>query len=75
MTASMDHRPLGRSGLVVSRVGLGCNNFGRRIGPDAARAVIDAAVDAGVTLLDTSDSSATPTRSSASRSTAAATRS
>lgn len=54
--ASSDPRPLGTSGLVVSRVGLGCNNFGRRVGPDDARAVVDAAPDEGVTLFDTSDS-------------------
>jgi aryl-alcohol dehydrogenase-like predicted oxidoreductase len=56
MASSLDHRSLGASGLVVSRVGLGCNNFGTRIGPDKARAVIDAAVDQGITLFDTSDS-------------------
>jgi aryl-alcohol dehydrogenase-like predicted oxidoreductase len=56
VTASLDHRPLGTSGLVVSRVGLGCNNFGRRIGLDDARAVVDAALDEGITLFDTSDS-------------------
>jgi aryl-alcohol dehydrogenase-like predicted oxidoreductase len=56
VTASLDHRPLGTSGLVVSRVGLGCNNFGRRIGLDQARAVVDAAFDEGVTLFDTADS-------------------
>jgi aryl-alcohol dehydrogenase-like predicted oxidoreductase len=41
---------------VVSVVGLGCNNFGRRIDLDATRAVVDAALDEGVTLFDTSDS-------------------
>ncbi len=46
---------LGSSGLAVSRVGLGCNNFGRRLDLDATKAVIDAALDAGVTLLDTAD--------------------
>ena len=51
----MSYRRLGSSGLVVSTVGLGCNNFGRRIGLDATRAVVDAALDAGVTLLDTAD--------------------
>jgi aryl-alcohol dehydrogenase-like predicted oxidoreductase len=55
-SSSPDHRPLGTSGLVVSRVGLGCNNFGLRIGADEARAVIDAALDEGITLFDTSDS-------------------
>jgi aryl-alcohol dehydrogenase-like predicted oxidoreductase len=50
----MRYRQLGESGLTVSVVGLGCNNFGR-IGLDETRAVIDAALDAGVTLLDTAD--------------------
>jgi aryl-alcohol dehydrogenase-like predicted oxidoreductase len=48
-------RRLGRSGLVVSVVGLGCNNFGRRIGVEETRAVVRAALDAGVTLFDTAD--------------------
>jgi aryl-alcohol dehydrogenase-like predicted oxidoreductase len=51
----MRYRSLGHSGLVVSVVGLGCNNFGRRLDVQQARAVVDAAVEAGVTLLDTSD--------------------
>ena len=52
----MRYRALGRSGLVVSVAGLGCNNFGRRLEADATRAVVDAAIDAGITLLDTADS-------------------
>src|SRR5690606_32328195 len=56
MTLADDLRPPGTSGRVVSRVGLGCNNFGRRIGPEQTRAVVHAALDAGVTLFDTSDS-------------------
>jgi aryl-alcohol dehydrogenase-like predicted oxidoreductase len=51
----MRTRRLGRSGLVVSVVGLGCNNFGRRIGLEQTRTVVRAALDAGVTLFDTSD--------------------
>jgi aryl-alcohol dehydrogenase-like predicted oxidoreductase len=51
----MRTRRLGRSGLVVSVVGLGCNNFGRRIGLEETRAVVRSALDAGVTLFDTSD--------------------
>ena len=51
----MRYRSLGNSGLVVSVAGLGCNNFGRRVGLDATRAVVDAALEAGVTLLDTAD--------------------
>jgi aryl-alcohol dehydrogenase-like predicted oxidoreductase len=39
----------------VSVVGLGCNNFGGRLDVDATRAVVDAAIDAGITLFDTSD--------------------
>lgn len=54
--SEMRYRRLGDSGLVVSVVGLGCNNFGRRIDLDATRAVVDAAQDQGITLLDTSDS-------------------
>ena len=52
----MSYRPLGDSGLMVSAVGVGCNAFGRRIGLDAVRGIVDAADDTGVTFLDTSDS-------------------
>jgi aryl-alcohol dehydrogenase-like predicted oxidoreductase len=41
--------------LQVSLVGLGCNNFGGRIDADATRRVVDAAIDAGITLFDTAD--------------------
>jgi len=51
----MRYRPLGNSGLVVSVVGLGCNNFGRRLDLAGTRAVVEAAIDCGVTLLDTAD--------------------
>jgi len=51
----MDYRPLGNSGLHVSVVGLGCNNFAGRIDLAASRAVIEAALDAGITLFDTAD--------------------
>ena len=51
----MRYRPLGQSGLLVSVVGLGCNNFGGRIDVAATRAVVDAAIDVGITLFDTSD--------------------
>jgi aryl-alcohol dehydrogenase-like predicted oxidoreductase len=51
----MRYRPLGDSGLLVSVLGLGCNNFGGRLDEPGARAVVDAAMDAGVTLFDTSD--------------------
>jgi aryl-alcohol dehydrogenase-like predicted oxidoreductase len=52
----MRYRSLGTSGLVVSVAGLGCNNVGRRLDVDATRAVVDAAMEAGITLLDTADS-------------------
>ncbi|HEY5359034.1 MAG TPA: aldo/keto reductase [Streptosporangiaceae bacterium] len=51
----MRYRALGSSGLVVSVAGLGCNNFGRRLNVEATRAVVDAAIDSGITLLDTAD--------------------
>ena len=47
---------LGASGLRVSRVGLGCNNFGGRIGFEETRAVVEAALDAGITFFDTAES-------------------
>jgi aryl-alcohol dehydrogenase-like predicted oxidoreductase len=49
------YRPLGSSGLVVSVVGLGTNNVGWRLDADATKAVVDAAQDAGITLIDTAD--------------------
>ena len=51
----MRYRPLGDSGLMVSVVGLGCNNFGGRLDLERTRAVVEAALAAGVTLLDTAD--------------------
>jgi aryl-alcohol dehydrogenase-like predicted oxidoreductase len=53
--ADMRYRRLGRSGLVVSVVGVGGNNFGRKVDAAGTRAVVDAAIDAGVTLFDTAD--------------------
>src|ERR1700749_5262392 len=51
----MRYRTLGDSGLLVSVVGLGCNNFGGRLDNARTRAVIDAAIDEGITLFDTAD--------------------
>ncbi len=51
----MKTRQLGRSGLTVSEVGLGCNNFGGRLDLDGTREVIHAALDAAITLFDTAD--------------------
>ncbi len=51
----MDTRNLGGSGLRVSAVGLGCNNFGQRTDPETSRKVIHKAIDLGITLFDTAD--------------------
>jgi aryl-alcohol dehydrogenase-like predicted oxidoreductase len=49
----VDTRTIGS--LTVSTVGVGCNNFGGRLGPDQTAAVVHAALDAGITLFDTAD--------------------
>lgn len=51
----MKYRNLGKSGLEVSEVGLGCNNFGRRWDYERSKTIIDAALDNGVNFLDTAD--------------------
>ena len=51
----MKTRNLGKSGLTVSIVGLGCNNFGLLTNLEESRAVIDKAIDLGITLFDTAD--------------------
>jgi len=51
----MRDRPLGTTGLRVSALGLGCNNFGVRLDAAAARRIIGAALDAGITFFDTAD--------------------
>ena len=51
----MELRNLGRSGLRVSLVGLGCNNFGMRLDANQTADVVHAALDAGITLFDTAD--------------------
>jgi aryl-alcohol dehydrogenase-like predicted oxidoreductase len=51
----MNSRPLADSGLEVSVCGLGGNNFGRRLDLDGTQAVVDAALDQGVTFFDTAD--------------------
>src|ERR1051326_5911659 len=51
----MLQRAFGSTGLQVSAVGLGCNNFGVRLDRAATTAVVRAALDAGVTLFDTAD--------------------
>ena len=49
----MEYKNLGNSGLRVSVVGLGCNNFGRRCDQEQTTAVVHQALDLGVTLFDT----------------------
>ena len=51
----MHSQELDSSGLQVTRVGLGCNNFGGRLDLERTRAVVDAALEAGITFLDTAD--------------------
>ncbi len=51
----MLQRSFGTTGLQVSAVGLGCNNFGVRLDRAATAAVVHAALDAGITLFDTAD--------------------
>ena len=51
----MEYRNLGSSGLRVSLVGLGCNNFGMRLELEQTRAVVDRAFDRGITFFDTAD--------------------
>jgi aryl-alcohol dehydrogenase-like predicted oxidoreductase len=51
----LEFRNLGVSGLRVSAIGLGCNNFGGRIDLEATRKVMHKALDLGITLFDTAD--------------------
>ncbi|BCJ64547.1 aldo/keto reductase [Polymorphospora rubra] len=51
----MRYRRLGDSGLVVSVVGIGCNNFGRKLDAAGTKAVVDAAIESGINFFDTAD--------------------
>ena len=51
----MEYKNLGNTGLKVSAVGIGCNNFGMRCDEDAAGAVVGTALDCGVNFFDTAD--------------------
>jgi len=53
--AEVPKRLLGDDGPVVSVIGLGCNNFGRRVDLEGTRAVVDAALEEGITFFDTAD--------------------
>jgi aryl-alcohol dehydrogenase-like predicted oxidoreductase len=49
----MEYRQLGASGLTLSAIGLGCNNFGMRIDEPASAAVVNQALESGITHFDT----------------------
>ncbi len=51
----MEYRQLGRSGLTVSTVGLGCNNFGMRIDAEQSAEVVHQAIESGITFFDTAE--------------------
>jgi aryl-alcohol dehydrogenase-like predicted oxidoreductase len=51
----MIYQQLGLSGLTVSTIGIGCNNFGARMPDEDVPAVVNTAIDAGITLFDTAD--------------------
>jgi aryl-alcohol dehydrogenase-like predicted oxidoreductase len=51
----MEYRAVGLSGLRVSVIGLGCNNFGRQCDLDTSRDIVRTALDAGVTFFDTAN--------------------
>jgi aryl-alcohol dehydrogenase-like predicted oxidoreductase len=53
--STLEQRRLGKSGLYVSEVGIGCNNFGGRIDAAGTQAVVDAALEAGINFFDTAD--------------------
>jgi aryl-alcohol dehydrogenase-like predicted oxidoreductase len=56
----MEQRNLGKSGLRVSLIGLGCNNFGGRIDLEATRKVVHKALDLGITFFDEADTYGEP---------------
>src|SRR4051794_20082244 len=62
--SSVEQRNLGKSGLLVSVVGLGCNNFGGRIDFDATKKVVHKALDLGITFFDEADTYGNPRGSS-----------
>jgi len=58
--ADLPTRSLGDDGPEVSVIGLGCNNFGRRVDLAGTRAVVDAAIEQGITFFDTSNTYGDP---------------
>jgi predicted aldo/keto reductase-like oxidoreductase len=55
MSEEMTYAHLGRSGLLVSRIGLGTMNFGCTVDEPSSFAVMDSAIDAGISFFDTAD--------------------
>ena len=55
MPAEMTYQQLGPSGLTISTIGIGCNSFGARMADEDVPAVVNTAIDAGITLFDTAD--------------------
>ena len=51
----MEYKKFGNSGLRVSAMGLGCNPFGNEVNPETAEAIVNKAIDAGITYFDTAD--------------------
>ncbi|HYB28196.1 MAG TPA: aldo/keto reductase [Solirubrobacteraceae bacterium] len=60
MPEALETRALGALGPEVSVIGLGCNNFGRRVDLEGTRAVVDAALEEGITFFDTSNTYGDP---------------
>jgi aryl-alcohol dehydrogenase-like predicted oxidoreductase len=60
MSDEMTYAHLGRSGLMVSRIGLGTMNFGFTVDEPSSFAVMDAAIDAGINFFDTADAYGSP---------------
>src|SRR5438874_9139538 len=52
---AVEYRPLGRTGVQVSALCLGCMMFGRRTGPEDAYAIVDRALESGINFLDTAN--------------------
>lgn len=51
----MEYRNLGRAGVKVSAVGVGCNQFGRKVDREGTKAIVHRALDLGLNFFDTAD--------------------
>ena len=56
----MEYRNLGKAGVKVSEIGIGCNQFGGKVDAAGAKAVVHRALDAGINFFDTADVYGTP---------------